>query len=121
MDKDPTEFLFSEALVIFVLGGPGAGKGTQCTILKNKYHVQHLSIGDVLRAELEKPESEYAHIIRQNMSEGRIGPPQITISLLRAALAKDIDGEKPRIFFVDGLCSSMSFICDYFYVQFPIS
>ena len=35
--------------VIFVLGGPGAGKGTQCTIISEKYSYVHLSAGDLLR------------------------------------------------------------------------
>ena len=44
--------------VIFVLGGPGAGKGTQCArIVQNFGHV-HLSAGDLLREERAKPGSE---------------------------------------------------------------
>ena len=44
--------------VIFVLGGPGAGKGTQCSrIVENFGHV-HLSAGDLLREERAKPGSE---------------------------------------------------------------
>ena len=38
--------------VVFVLGAPGAGKGTQCTKLSNKYGYAHLSAGDLLRAEV---------------------------------------------------------------------
>lgn len=37
--------------VIFVLGGPGSGKGTQCTQLKNDFSFIHLSTGDLLRDE----------------------------------------------------------------------
>ena len=35
--------------VMFVLGGPGAGKGTQCAKLAEKYGMLHLSAGDLLR------------------------------------------------------------------------
>ncbi len=35
--------------VIFVVGGPGAGKGTQCAKIVEKYGCQHLSTGDILR------------------------------------------------------------------------
>ncbi|CAF1535602.1 unnamed protein product, partial [Adineta steineri] len=35
--------------VIFVLGGPGAGKGTQCTRIAETYSYVHLSAGDLLR------------------------------------------------------------------------
>lgn len=37
------------AQMIFVLGGPGSGKGTQCMILVKKYGFIHLSTGDLLR------------------------------------------------------------------------
>lgn len=35
--------------IVFILGGPGAGKGTQCDIMINKYGYTHLSTGDLLR------------------------------------------------------------------------
>ncbi len=35
--------------VVFVLGGPGAGKGTQCGKLVSEFGVVHLSAGDCLR------------------------------------------------------------------------
>ena len=38
--------------VIWVLGGPGSGKGTQCDLIKAKYGLEHLSSGDLLRAEV---------------------------------------------------------------------
>lgn len=37
------------AEIIFVLGGPGCGKGTQCDILVKNYKFIHLSTGDLLR------------------------------------------------------------------------
>lgn len=38
--------------IIWVLGGPGCGKGTQCDKIVAKYHFNHLSTGDLLRAEV---------------------------------------------------------------------
>ncbi len=35
--------------VIFILGGPGSGKGTQCELIVKKYNYIHLSAGDLLR------------------------------------------------------------------------
>jgi hypothetical protein len=37
--------------VVFVLGGPGSGKGTNCASIVDDYGYQHLSAGDLLRAE----------------------------------------------------------------------
>lgn len=43
----------ADKLVVFALGGPGAGKGTQCAKIVEKYGWKHLSTGDLLRAEVE--------------------------------------------------------------------
>ncbi len=43
----------SKHTVVFVLGGPGAGKGTQCANIVREYGWVHLSAGDLLRAERE--------------------------------------------------------------------
>lgn len=40
--------------VLFVLGGPGCGKGTQCTKIVKKFGYVHLSAGDCLREEVER-------------------------------------------------------------------
>ena len=40
--------------VIFILGGPGSGKGTQCELICKHYKFHHLSAGDLLRAERKK-------------------------------------------------------------------
>ena len=39
--------------VIFVVGGPGCGKGTQCAKIVEKYGFCHLSTGDLLREEVQ--------------------------------------------------------------------
>ena len=41
----------SKVVVVFVLGGPGAGKGTHCANLVRDFGFVHLSAGDLLRAE----------------------------------------------------------------------
>ena len=72
--------------VIFVLGGPGAGKGTQCANIARDFNVQHLSIGDVLREERDTPNSEFRELIARNMQAGRIGPMEVTVRLLVRAI-----------------------------------
>ena len=84
--------------VIFVLGGPGAGKGTQCArIVENFGHV-HLSAGDLLREERAKPGSEFGDLIEHHITNGTIVPVEITCSLLERAMTKS---DKNR-FLVDG-------------------
>lgn len=43
----------SKPKVIFVLGGPGSGKGTHCDLLRERYNLLHLSVGDILREYLK--------------------------------------------------------------------
>ena len=79
----------SNVTIIFVLGGPGSGKGTLCAKLVDALPCRHLSVGDLLRAEKDKLDSHYGRIIARNMAEGRIGPPEITVELLRNAVEND--------------------------------
>lgn len=37
---------------LVLLGGPGAGKGTQAKMLKEKYDLPHISTGDIFRANI---------------------------------------------------------------------
>lgn len=67
--------------VIFVLGGPGSGKGTQCDIAARRYGLIHLSAGDCLREE-QKTNSPDAKLILDHINAGTIVPVEITIRLL---------------------------------------
>lgn len=77
----------SNALCFFILGGPGSGKGTNCERLVEEFGFKHFSAGDLLRAEGKK-ESELGDMIRKVLAEGNIVPSEITVSLLRNAVAE---------------------------------
>lgn len=72
--------------VIFVLGAPGSGKGTQCANIVKEYNYVHLSAGDLLRAERNRPGSEVAQQIEEYIKLGQIIPVAITCSLLEKAM-----------------------------------
>jgi UMP-CMP kinase len=38
--------------VVFILGGPGSGKGTQSALIEQNFGFKHLSAGDLLREEV---------------------------------------------------------------------
>jgi len=75
-------------VVIFVLGGPGAGKGTQCLKIAEKYGFNHLSAGDLLRAEKRKKDSKNGELIRKCIEEGKIVPGDVTVTLLSNAMTE---------------------------------
>lgn len=72
--------------MVFVLGGPGAGKGTQCALLASRFGYRHLSAGDLLREERQRPGSEYGELINTYIRSGKIVPMHITIGLLERAM-----------------------------------
>jgi len=100
----PPAFDNNKVTVIFVLGGPGAGKGTQCSMLVQAHNFCHLSgpfatlfsvlalnllaAGDLLRAEQIRQGSKYGELIGTNIREGRIVPSYITLKLIEIAMIK---------------------------------
>ncbi|KAG2672036.1 hypothetical protein I3760_13G019700 [Carya illinoinensis] len=83
--------------VIFVLGGPGSGKGTQCANIVQHFGYTHLSAGDLLRAEI-KSGSENGTMIQNMINEGKIVPSEVTIKLLQRAIAESGNDK----FLIDG-------------------
>lgn len=75
-------------IVIFVLGGPGAGKGTQCANLVKDFKFLHLSAGDLLRAEMAREGSEFGELIATHIKEGKIVPKEVTLKLIQDAMAR---------------------------------
>lgn len=100
MEASKPAFNPEEVAVIFVLGGPGAGKGTQCgELLKRHPELVHLSAGDLLREERSRPDSHFGSLINHHIREGTIVPMQITISLLEKAMK---DNPLCKCFLIDG-------------------
>lgn len=74
--------------VVFVLGGPGSGKGTHCARVVKDFGFVHLSAGDLLREERSNPESKHGKLIDDCIKEGKMVPGEIPLALLRAAMTK---------------------------------
>ncbi len=83
-------------LNIVLFGAPGCGKGTQAARLKEHYGVNHVSTGDVIRAEI-KGGTELGKLMESYTSTGRLAPDEIVISMIEKYLAEHSD-EKGNIF-----------------------
>ncbi|KAF7338526.1 Uridylate kinase [Mycena venus] len=83
----PAVFDHTKVTVLFVLGGPGAGKGTQCSHLVEDFGFCHLSAGDLLRAEQHREGSKFGELIQTCIKEGTIVPMEVTVKLLENAMA----------------------------------
>ncbi|KAA6408644.1 MAG: Uridylate kinase [Lasallia pustulata] len=88
------------AEVVCVLGGPGVGKGTQCSRLAQDLDVVHISVGDVLRRQREGP-SDFGNLIDKQMREGSLVPAGIVIAALESEIVANLNAHKKR-FLIDG-------------------
>ncbi|KAL3233587.1 Uridylate kinase [Nakaseomyces bracarensis] len=104
--KKGPAFSSDQVSVIFVLGGPGAGKGTQCAKLVRDYKFVHLSAGDLLRAEQNREGSEFGELIKHYIKEGLIVPQEVTLSLLENAIKENYSNGSTR-FLIDGFPRKM--------------
>jgi UMP-CMP kinase family protein len=96
-ERDP-RLKKADKTVVFVLGGPGSGKGTTCGVVQEQLGFVHLSAGDLLRAERNDAASPHGALINKYIKEGKIVPVEITVALIKAAmLASDA-----RNFLIDG-------------------
>ncbi len=83
-------------LNIVLFGPPGAGKGTQSKFLMERYGLEHLSTGDLLRAEI-KAETPLGLQAQELMSAGELVPDEVVVGMIRNRL-EDSPGSKGFIF-----------------------
>ena len=73
---------------IIMLGAPGAGKGTQAKMIAEKYHLPHVSTGDIFRANL-KQGPELGKKAKEYMDKGALVPDELTVEILLDRVAQD--------------------------------
>ncbi|CAK1603552.1 unnamed protein product [Parnassius mnemosyne] len=89
----------SKKPIVWILGGPGSGKGTQCEKIIAKYGFTHLSTGDLLRAEV-KSGSDRAKCLTSIMERGELVPNETVLELLKEAIEARAADSKG--FLIDG-------------------
>jgi adenylate kinase len=83
---------------IILLGAPGAGKGTQAQILKDKFNIPQISTGDMLRAAI-KANTKLGLEAKQFMDSGALVPDQLIIELVKERIQ---DEDCKQGFLLDG-------------------
>ena len=87
-------------------GGPGVGKGTQCTWLAKDLDLVHVSVGELLRAKPKKALLEDGIDIEGRMRDGLLAPVEIVHETLQSFLVKEM-GKGKSVFLVDGFPRSL--------------
>lgn len=72
---------------LVLLGAPGAGKGTQAKMMAQKYHIPHISTGDILRENLKKG-TELGLKAKEYMDKGELVPDSVLIDIIRDRLSQ---------------------------------
>ncbi|KAE8583215.1 hypothetical protein XENTR_v10020460 [Xenopus tropicalis] len=85
--------------IIFVVGGPGSGKGTQCEKIVHQYGYTHLSTGDLLRAEVSSGSERGKHL-SAIMEKGELVPLDTVLDMLKEAMIAKADTSKGYL--IDG-------------------
>jgi len=78
--------------IVWVMGGPGSGKGTQCEKIALKFGLDHLSSGDLLKAEVMSG-SKRGIQMYMLMADGNAVPTENVIDLLGGAMAAKADSK----------------------------
>ena len=66
---------------VILIGPPGAGKGTQATLLQDRLRLPHISSGDLLRAAVKR-KTETGLQAKQYMDRGELVPDGIVVRVI---------------------------------------
>lgn len=98
-DKSGRDPVLKDAKVLFIVGGPGSGKGTQCAKIVEKFGFCHLSSGDLLREEVASG-SERGAKLKDVMARGELVSMDDVLQLMCDAMKKKIS--ETKCFLIDG-------------------
>uniref|UniRef100_A0A915LM52 Adenylate kinase n=1 Tax=Meloidogyne javanica TaxID=6303 RepID=A0A915LM52_MELJA len=92
--------------IIFIVGGPGSGKGTQCDLIVKKYGYTHLSSGDLLRAEVSSG-SPLGLQFSETIKAGKLVELDLVLDLVEKAMLKAVEAGA-KGFLIDGYPRDLS-------------
>lgn len=83
--------------VIYVMGPPGAGKGTQAEMLAQAIDYHRFSTGDAFRA-MTRTDTPLGKKVKDLIDNGVLCPPELAAEVVIAAITKLVDQEKGLVF-----------------------
>lgn len=78
----------SQSVRIILLGGPGAGKGTQAKYITEKFSIPQISTGYMLRKEIANG-TPLGKEVKQVIESGGLVPDEIILTLVKSRIAQD--------------------------------
>ena len=72
-------------LNLILFGKPGSGKGTQASLIKNKYNSVHIYTGDVFRKNMSN-RTDLGMLAKGYMEKGELVPDEVTVNMLKEEL-----------------------------------
>lgn len=98
-ELDTTPLTKAKLPIIWVLGGPGSGKGTLCDKIVATFGFTHISTGDLLRADVQSG-SERGKALNEIMTKGELVPTNVVLHLLAEKMISLVSTSKG--FLIDG-------------------
>jgi adenylate kinase len=83
--------------VIYLMGPPGGGKGTQAQMLAEKIGYSRFSTGDAFR-EVSRQDSELGRRVKETIDNGFLAPPEMAAEIVIAAVKTRIEAGEGLIF-----------------------
>ena len=72
---------------IIIFGPQGSGKGTQSSLIKEKYNIAHISTGDLFRENI-KNQTQLGRLAQTYINKGELVPDEVTINMLQERIKK---------------------------------
>ncbi|XP_076245942.1 uncharacterized protein LOC143186256 [Calliopsis andreniformis] len=90
---DASPIVESQLPIIFIIGGPGAGKRTLCNIVAEKYGFLGIISADIIRHEVST-RTDRAVVLARLMSQGRLVPSDVLIELITVKMLDHLKNTK---------------------------
>ncbi len=97
--SNTTKLQENNRLIINIIGPPGSGKGTQSSFLSKKYNLKIISMGDMMRKEIQKANDLGKILLYHSKISNNYAPEEIAYGILASNISKE---DYKKGFILDG-------------------